>query len=271
MNQAPANPPALELGEGLGELKRSEGWSQKKWLAVVAIIFAAHVAIIFALGERKPISPRDISNVPSLKIAGDSDELLALNDPTLFALPHLEGFAGPAWLEPPRVQFHRQDWTEQPRWLPLSAENLGATFQQFMQTNDFGSRTNDFKPSPKLSEPPQVETETAQNSTLKIEGELAGRRLINPINLPSLPDNDVIVPSRVQALVNAAGEVVSAVLLPSENNLEAAARDAGADQRALGIALAARFAPSPRLTLGKMIFNWRTIPLAATNLPAITP
>jgi hypothetical protein len=61
-----------------------EGWSQQKWLTLVAVIFAAHVAIIFALGERKPVSPRAVTNVPSLKIAGDSDELIALDRPYAF-------------------------------------------------------------------------------------------------------------------------------------------------------------------------------------------
>jgi TonB family protein len=253
MNDAPA----IRLADS----KRSEGWPQKKWLTVVAIIFAAHVAIIFAFGEKKQIVPRPVKNVPSLKLADDSDELLALEDPTLFALPHLQGFAGPAWLQPPRVQFHRQDWTEQPRWLPLHAENLGATFQQFMQTNFFAAHSLDFKPEAKSSETPPVEAELAQNSTMQIVGELAQRQLIGEINLPSLQYNDVIAPSKVQVLVNAAGDVVSIVLLESSGYKDA-------DDKSLELARAARFAPSSKITLGKLIFNWHTIPLAATNPPA---
>jgi len=60
----------------------------------------------------------------------------------------------------------------------------------------------------------------------------------------------------VQVLVNAAGEVVSAVLLsPSGYDV--------ADQRALTLARAARFAPAAGLTVGQLIFNWRIVaPLA---------
>ena len=265
MNEVPANSSALELGEGLaGPKPQGEGWSQKKWLTLVAVIFAAHVAVIFALGERKPVSPRAISNVPSLKLADDSDELIALNDPTLFALPHLGGFSGPAWLEPPRVQFHRQDWTEQPRWLVLSAENLGATFQQFMQTNLFASHALDLKPEAKLTELPPVKPEIAQNSTMQVEGEFSQRRLINQINLPSLQYNDVVAPSHVQVLVHPAGDVASTVLLESSGYKDA-------DDKALDLARAARFAPSAQLTLENLIFNWRTVPLAGTNLPATSP
>ena len=42
-----------------------------------------------------------------------------------------------------------------------------------------------------------------------------------------------------------------------------------ADQRALEIARAMRFTPSSRLTIGRMIFNWHTVPPPATNPPAI--
>jgi TonB family protein len=263
MNDAPALGLAEPKPQGenwLAEPKRSEGWSRKKWLAIIAIIFAAHVAIIFAFGEKKQIVPRAVTNVPSLKLADNSGELIALDDPTLFALPHLEGFAGPAWLQSPRVQFHRQDWTEQPRWLPLPAENLGATFNQFMQTNYFASHVLDFKPEAKLSAPTLVEIALVQNSTMQIEGELVQRRLLDEITLPSLQHDDVIAPSVVQILVNEAGDVVSTVLLESSGFKDA-------DQRSLELARAARFAPSSRMTLGKLIFNWQTVPLAATNSP----
>jgi hypothetical protein len=91
------------------------------------------------------------------------------------------------------------------------------------------------------------------------------------MNLPSLPFADVIAPSRVQVLVDEAGDVVSAIVLPSDNNLEALSHYDTADQRALELARAARFAPSPRLTIGQMIFTWHTVPPPATNSPAASP
>jgi hypothetical protein len=75
----------------------------------------------------------------------------------------------------------------------------------------------------------------------------------------------VIAPSKVQVLASAAGDVVSAVLLPSDNSAEAAAHYDAADQRALELASTARFAPAKNLTIGQMIFNWRTIPVTTTN------
>jgi hypothetical protein len=84
--------------------------------------------------------------------------------------------------------------------------------------------------------------------------------------LPSWPYADVIAPSRVQVLVNGAGEVVSAVLLPSD--IPGEVQDADADQRALELARAARFATAPGLTVGRLIFDWCTVAPAATNAPA---
>jgi hypothetical protein len=269
MNDAPANLPALGLA---GPKPKGEGWSRTKWLIFFVLIFTAHVVFIFAFGKKEEIVPRAVTNVPALKLADDSDELLELNNPSLFALPNPKDFASAVWLKMPDVKQPSFRWTEQPRWLSLSAENLGATFQQFMQTNFFANYPLDFKPSPRLSEPIlPVEPALAQNSTLQIEGGLAQRRLLNEINLPSLPYNDVIAPSVVQVLVDAAGNVVSAVLLPSENSLEAASHNDAADQRALELAHAVRFTPLSRLTVGRIIFNWHTVPPTAANTSATLP
>jgi TonB family protein len=259
MNGASANPSALDVAEPQPPRER---WSRTRWLTIIVLIFAAHIGFIFALGERKQIVPRVVTNVPALQFAGDSEEWLALNDPALFALPNPKDFASAVWLKMPDVKPPTFRWTEPPRWLPLDAENLGAVFIRFMRTNYFARPPLDFKPPPKLSEPIlTIQPALAQNSTLRVEGELAQRRLLNQINLPSLLYNDVLAPSVVQALVDGSGNVVSVVLL-TPGGFDAA------DQRALELARTARFAPAPRLTVGQLIFNWHTIP---TNAPVASP
>ena len=84
-------------------------------------------------------------------------------------------------------------------------------------------------------------------------------------------DADVIAPSRVQVLVDAIGDVVSAVLLPPDDSEAAASHYDAADQRALELARAMRFAPSSCLTVGRMFFYWHTVPPPATNSPAASP
>ena len=258
MNGSPANPPAPGLTG-----PQSQGWSRQRWLTLIALVFAAHVVLIFALGQKKTVVPRAATNVPVLMLADESDEfsdeLLALDNPALFALPNPKDSASAVWSQLPKVPQQSFRFAETPRWLPLSAEHLGAAFNQFMRTNSFAALPLDFKPKPKFSEPVLlVEPAFAQNSTLQIGDELAQRRLLNEISLPSLPDNDVIAPSRIQVLVDAGGNVVSVVLLES-SGLDAA------DQRALEIARTLRFAPANNLTIGQLVFNWRTIPMTTTN------
>jgi hypothetical protein len=267
MNERRADPSSsLELA---GTKPSGGGWSHNRWLTFVVIALAAHVALIFAFGGRKPIVPRPVTNVPHLSLANPTDELLALNDPTLFALPNARGFASAAWQQRPFVTPPSFRWTEPPRWLRLPDDELGATFNQFIQTNRFAGPTLQFKPPPELSRPESpVQPEFAPTSTLQLAGGLVQRQLRNTANLPSLPYTNVIAPSVVQVLVNPAGHVVSAILLPPFDSLETDSHYNVADQRALALARAAQFLPAPELTLGRLIFNWRTVP--PTNSPAAT-
>ncbi len=265
-------PPQPELqGQGLLAVPKqsSEGWSRQRWLTLVSLVFTAQVALIFALGKKHIPPPRPVVNVPQLTLADSSSELIALDDPTLFALPPANDSASKMYAIPP-PDFR---WTEPPgELLSPAAENLGAIFTRFMQTNQFAAFSLDFKPEPKLSEPilPLLPA-FADNSTLHIEGELAQRTWLNPVGLPSWPYADVIAPSRVQVLVDAAGDVVSAVSLPSDNPEATASHYAAADQRALELARAARFSPSSQMTVGRLIFDWRTVAPPATNTTSAAP
>ena len=262
-----------ELSPPGGTKFPGKGWSLSRWLLLIALVLAAHVALIFIFGTRKPITPLPVTNVPKLELAAGSGEWLTLNDPTLFALPRREGFAGPAWLEPPPLHVHMVDWTERPRLLELSNDlakaALGASFSQFMQTNRFATFQFPMKPPAPMTMPlVPLEPALVKTSTLHVAGDLAKRPLLTAIKLPSWPDDQLIAPSRVQVLVNAAGGVISAVLLPSKNSGDI--HDADADQRALDLARTARFAPASGFTVGQLIFDWHTIAPAATNAPPDT-
>lgn len=243
-----------------------------RWLLLIALVLVAHLALIFTFGTRKPITPRAVTNVPELELADGSGEWLTLNNPTIFALPNRVSFAGPAWMEPPHLKFHWHEWAAEPaRWLHLTnrlpAGQLGTTFSEFMQTNRFATFHFELKPPVRFTEPlVPLMPAFAGSSTLRIEGALAKRPLLTPLKLPSWPFDDLIAPSRIQVLVNASGNVISAVLLPPRNPGEIP--DAAADQRALDLARAARFAPASGLTVGQLIFDWRTVAPTATNTPA---
>jgi hypothetical protein len=245
-------------------------WPRSRWLVLVAVVFAVHVALLFVFGGRKPIVPRAVTDVPMLRLTTDSSEWLALNDPTLFALPHRKDLASPVWLQIAILKQPSFRWTEPPRWLPLSADELGLAFSQFMQTNRFADLELQLRPPPGFSSPAlPLEPVLARNSTLRVEGELSKRQLSAQINLTDWPYAGVIAPSKVQVLVDVAGDVVSTVLLPPDDGFTAADQYDQADQRALEIARAMRFTPSSHLTIGRVIFNWHTVPPPATNAPAV--
>ena len=124
------------------------------------------------------------------------------------------------------------------------------------------------KPKPVFNSPDvSPEPAFAERSAVQVDGDLAQRRMLNDLNLPDWPYADVIAPTKVQVLVDAGGDVVSAILLPSNGTARADRYDV-ADQRALELARSARFAPGAGLTVGTLTFNWRTVPPPA---PAPVP
>jgi hypothetical protein len=113
-----------------------------------------------------------------------------------------------------------------------------------------------------------------EQSTVRLTGELAGRRLLKSIALPSWQSVELLTNSRVQLVVDAEGNTQSVALLyPGSGSNEA-------DSNALWQAISARFeplsghnldaAPDPLsgLSWGQMIFDWHTLPMTSTNSPA---
>jgi hypothetical protein len=267
MNPASANPP---LPEPTLPLPESEGWSWKKMFYLVTLAVAAHVALIFVFGTKKQFVPKPVTEVPRLQFANRADELLELDNPTLFALPNPRDFAAAIWQQPPTNRPPSFRWQAKPGELPLpDTENLGAAFVRFMQTNVFGDFQPDFKPAPPFAElAVHIETALPQQTTLQLSGALADRPLLRQPALPSLEWKDIIAPSRVQVLVGGDGTVISAVLLPPDSDLEAAGRASKGDTNAVVLARSLKFAPAAQLVFGEVTFHWHTTPLPGTNAPA---
>ncbi|HEV2456218.1 MAG TPA: hypothetical protein VGY98_18280 [Verrucomicrobiae bacterium] len=264
-------------------------WSWLRWLAAVAIVFLAHVVLIFVFGVRKPPPQVPVRHTPSLSLVPESSgDWLALNDTTLFALPANNGFAASMWTELPPLNIHPRNWTEEPHWLDpsnsIQMAGLFAGFNEFVKTNRFAAIHFEFNVPPETPAPlTPIEPPIAQQSTLRINGELAGRQLLDPRKLPSWQDADIDAPSIVQVLVNPAGNVVSAVLLPQEVISDGSSweppltHNAKADQWAVELARSLHFTPLPpdkamvtnamaHLTLGQLTFNWQTVPQTGTNV-----
>ncbi len=242
-----------------GQPQPDKGWSRARLLRMVAVVFIAHVVLIYIFGARKPITVREVKDVPQLEIAAAQNEWLALDDPALFALPHADPFTAP---------YHVTNsfrWSSAPYWLSLT-DIRAVTLSDLAQTNQFAMTRLDLKPPTTLDVPAtQFGPEFAQASTVRLDSDLAGRQWITAPRLPLWIDNDVLLPSIVQVLVNSEGDVVSDVLLPPGSGLDVA------DQKALEVARGLHFTHASDSTFGEMIFNWRTVPAPETNPPAVTP
>jgi TonB family protein len=259
-------------------LVESGAWTRRRWWGLVVLIFGVQLVLIFWLGETSPIRPRPAAPTLTLKLAGSaSAELLALHDPTLFALPHPQGVLAPTWLRTPRPEFQSFAWPELTNYPLVAIDQLGAAFNRFVETNTFNPLPLPAKPLPELTLPELTPLAiSAPHSTLRLEWGQIRRQLLTPLELRSWQNQDILTNSVVQIVVDAEGRPASVTLLSGSGSK-------AADQQALEQANAARFEPLSRnlgapafnpaaqLTWGRMVFEWHTLPLPLTNAPAAGP
>ena len=255
-------------------------WSRRRWMYAVAGVFLLQAGLVFLLGPR----PRHLPEPPIFRTAIQMltdpkvqlNSLPGMDDPTLFALPSLQGFSGPAWLTFPSLEYRPAEWVEPPHWLPLDNNALSSTFSQFVRTNLISPPLIADKPLPPLLryEPNFPNEPLPAQSRLRLEGDLATRPLLAPLELQSWANSEILSNTTVQAAVDAAGFTFSAVLLDGSGLKEA-------DIHALKLASAARFRPLPRgkrasddggpMTWGRFVFQWHTLPPPTTNLSSTQP
>lgn len=235
-------------------------WTNRQYWAMIGLAVVAHFALVWIFGEKQIPVPRLAIKVPRLTLTGDQDELIQLKDPTLFALPQAEDFGANS--DNAHINYARKDFTyrEEPHWLAYGESRLGAVLGNYLATNDFKGWALDFKPEP---EPPRLAVPSPailpKQSTIRRRGELADRTLLTPLKLPDWPEPDVIVPSKVQVVVDQRGRVISTILLPPDYGLEHEGHDDLADQFALEASRTVRFSPTNHFTIGQLIFNWHVI------------
>jgi TonB family protein len=240
-----------------------------RWLLFVLLVFGLQVALILLLNDERKASLRKTVPGPRLGFATGARDLLELNDPTVFALPHRRGFSGEAWLRKTPPPEHWFEWSEEPRWLQPQAENLGRVPSQTVEAGQFdmvellGGRAP--RPIASAFSPPSL---FRQRSELRLEGDLATRQLLSKPPLPDWPYLENFTNTIVGLRVDRDGMVTSTRLLVSSRSRET-------DQFALAAARSAQFAPLPpstdspdkamRSMTGELVFLWHTVPGEETN------
>jgi TonB family protein len=242
-------------------------WSRQRWVWTVLLVFSLQGSLFWMLSDTTPGTERRPGSGPTLYlIAGTPAEAqlhdsLVLGDPTFYSLANRRGFSGAVWRDFLRPRLHLGDWREPDRWLAPRLDTLTATFTSFVRSNAFPTLAIAETPPTRLDRIPVTADLLAVESTLRIDGPLAGRRLMTSITLETWPAGEWVTNTVVQLAVNAAGEPVSVVLLERSGSK-------AADQRALELARTARFAPLPGeplppplamapRTWGELVFQWQ--------------
>lgn len=250
-------------------------WSRSRWFVSISAVFLAQVGLLFAFYRHPVIAPPAHAPVLSRSLVEGPEELLALYDPTFSILPHREGFSGEAWLKASRLQFQSTDWSERPRLLPWIGQRPGLDFQQSVRSNALAGFQPLAIPEPEPLPAYSAASPIATSSKFRIGGPLKNRRLLVPPQLPAWTNADPLPNSIVQIEVNAQGDTISAVWLPSR-----ASSQTDADKLAPRLARSVRFesvlpagsgrsrSPSAELMTGTITFEWLTLPVPPTNAPA---
>ncbi len=252
--------------------------SRHRWWGLVALVLGVQLGLIFWLGETTPIRQRPAAPGLTLRLAGSgSAELRALHDPTLFVLPHPPNLSAPERPKTPPPRLSAFTWPEPTNHAPPAFGSLDVALNQLAETNGLIPLLSPARPEPQLSLPAlSPHPMPAGASTVRVEGGLARRRLLTPLDLRPQTNWDILTNSVVQVLVDAEGLTRSVTLLSSSGSKPA-------DQQALGQASAARFAPLSRdpagpnpgpttgLDWGRMVFLWHTVPEPATNARPVSP
>ncbi len=232
-------------------------WSRLRWTLTLLLTFVGHVALIYIFGSHHPIEPRPVKNAVRAEIAWMRTEMMDLQDPTVFAGPHPRGFAASTWLVLPTIPFPNFRWTDTPRFLDLSSEQLGNSFSVQPAEPPPPPSHPSLSPAPSFAillppAPPSPPT----HSAVCITGSLADWPLAEPLPvLPVRSSREGLTNSIVQVVVDETGRVFSTILLPPGSG------SAEADQQAIQIANGTRFIPPSGQTsvvVGNLVFQWQT-------------
>ena len=259
-------------------------WNRGRWLRLIAILFAGHLFLAWALAERVIPPPRQTPKLAPviLLTSPQANDALArypeVAGSTLFALVDPHGVSGSAWLRTEPRNIPLTEWREPDFYLSPNPDRLGVAFRRFTETNNAQfSRASELPPLP----PPTFlasQNPPMTKSLVTVRGPLAERQLLTPLNPPTWPLAGTLRDTEVRVAIDANGEIFSA----TQESMEPKSVDLAqqqADQKAVQLTLQMRFSPAPTrkpnapigsdLTWGTVVFRWATT--APTNSLPLNP
>ncbi len=265
----------------------TRSWSPLKWAVVVACILALQAGFFFWFARPPGLPSRPHSaGLAVVMPDGHPAYLQGAVNPLVLVRPDAHGFSGRAWLQIPPVTYNPQESNPPPFLLQPQTDRFGADITESM-SNDLSRRFEVVSASgPRFTPMDYSPTHAAHGleSTLTIEGKLAGRPLLNRPALKQQPADTILSNSVVLVMVDADGRVFAPPVLATMGSVGAGASpdaQAVADGEALATAAGLRFQPLARLpgqsrpdssslTAGRLVFRWQTMPKPApgTNDPA---
>lgn len=267
-------------------------WNRARWIRVIAILFAVHLFLAWALAQRVVPNPRKAPETAPVVLLTSLEANRALaNYPevagsTLFALVDSRGVSGEAWLRSePRANM-LAEWQEPEFSLLPNPERLGLAFQKFILTNAPQlTRAGELPtlPPPNIALEPNLPVTT---SRYFVKGALAKRQLLADLTVPAWSFGGTLRDTEVRVAVDASGEIFSAVQ-DAASSLSAELKTVDpaqqliqqqADKKAVELVQQLRFSPAPTrkpaspagsdLVWGTVVFRWATTPPATNSLPA---
>lgn len=253
-------------------------WSRQRWMVAILLIFASQVGLIFWLSDSTPTTRRQPAFAPTFQPAPRSQaELIAIQNPTLFALPQPESFSGLALARQNRdlhsILNRSFQWTNLPALLELTRSQLDNSFDLLMQQHRPVFRHRLPLATPELTLPMAEPLPGGpQASQLHLTGTLAQRQLLARPALPGFAATDLLSNTVVRLAVSPEGLAISSVLSAKSGSV-------AADTYALDLARSLRFAsknpgaepseaPQPgELDWGTIVFEWAALPITSTNAP----
>ena len=240
-------------------------WSTRQWFAFVAFLALGQIALIVALTQASMAASRQAIRAAPIRMVSanasqDSEPAASRLDPTLFALVHPDGFSGSVWLRLAKFPYRSTNFMHPPRWLEADPASLASGFTEFIGSSRTDTSFALSKPNPIAGDFPSERQALILRPFLRIEGDIASRRLVSAQDLPPADPDTILSECIVSVILAPHGDFLSATVTSSSGSPKT-------DEAVLVFVRTTRFvsdtpgrsagsAPRSEPFFGRLVFQW---------------